>query len=348
MTNELETAGAASLGGLSSGGKADLSGQPCRNCGAPVEQRFCPSCGQLAASFHRPFLSLVIDSIGDTLALDSRVWRTLPLLMFRPGVLTRRYNEGKRARYVPPFRLFLLSSLIFYLVAFAFLERVDWINVANASVDGEALSDEEMATLRNEVLRADGTLDEARLEALIREAGGGDEAAAESEPADTTDPAPEEGTPDEPAGAADADTQAVADRLQRIADNPKLFLSAVEVWAPRLSLLLVPFTMLALAIMYFWHRRLYIYDHAIHALHLHSWMYLVSTLVIGLSLVAGAGTASGIFFIAMPIYVLLSLRGAYGTGFFMSFIRMVLLCTFWIVSLSFLMVGVLIASALSI
>ena len=111
MSNELETVGLASIGGLSPGGKADLSGEPCRNCGEMVNQRHCPRCGQLAASFHRPFIALVWDSISDSFALDSRLSRTLPLLFFRPGLVTRRYVEGRRARYVPPFRLFLLSSL---------------------------------------------------------------------------------------------------------------------------------------------------------------------------------------------------------------------------------------------
>ena len=98
MSYELETVGLASIGGLSPGGKADLSGEPCRNCGEMVNQRHCPRCGQLAASFHRPFIALVWDSISDSFALDSRLSRTLPLLFFMPGLVNRRYVEGRRCR----------------------------------------------------------------------------------------------------------------------------------------------------------------------------------------------------------------------------------------------------------
>jgi len=129
MSVDLETAGAASIGGLSTRQSADLAGQPCRNCGELVEQRYCTNCGQLAASFHRPILSLIGETISDIFTVDGRLARTLPVLLFRPGRLTKNYTEGKRARYVPPFRLFLLASLVFYLVLFALVPPGQFINV---------------------------------------------------------------------------------------------------------------------------------------------------------------------------------------------------------------------------
>lgn len=50
---------------------------------------------------------------------DSRVWRTLWPLLFRPGFLTREYFAGRRARFLPPFRLYLVLSVLFFLVAAA-------------------------------------------------------------------------------------------------------------------------------------------------------------------------------------------------------------------------------------
>jgi hypothetical protein len=50
-------------------------------------------------------------------SLDSRLWRTLGLLLFRPGTLTRNYLEGRRARYVAPLRLFIAASVIFFFTA---------------------------------------------------------------------------------------------------------------------------------------------------------------------------------------------------------------------------------------
>jgi hypothetical protein len=63
------------------------------------------------------FWELLKDA-GDLLAsLDSRIWKTLGLLMFRPGRLTLEYLQGKRARFVPPVRLFIASSIVFFFIA---------------------------------------------------------------------------------------------------------------------------------------------------------------------------------------------------------------------------------------
>ena len=47
---------------------------------------------------------------------DSRVWRTLWLLVSKPGFLTKEFVEGRRARYLPPFRLYLVLSVVLFLV----------------------------------------------------------------------------------------------------------------------------------------------------------------------------------------------------------------------------------------
>ncbi|MEX1252253.1 MAG: DUF3667 domain-containing protein [Hyphomonas sp.] len=64
---------------------------------------------------YRPIWDLVASSIGDMFSLGGRLWRTLPLLVLRPCRMTREYIDAKRARYVPLFRLFLLTSVIFFL-----------------------------------------------------------------------------------------------------------------------------------------------------------------------------------------------------------------------------------------
>lgn len=367
MSDEMEAAGLASLGGLSVGGKADLAGQPCRNCGEVVEQRHCPQCGQLAASYHKPFYSLVAETVSDSLAIDGRIARTLPLLLFRPGVLSRRYSrEGKRMRYVPPFRLFLLSSLLFYFVVFAFLNQVNWLDFANENVrlEGQELSEEDLTELREAFVGPTGEVNEERLDEFLRglrDGAAADEALSDSgedgapSPGGTEDVTSDTpGTADTGAGetaespgssAADDD---MSERVERIIQQPRVFVSAVETWLPRLSLLMVPLTMLALSIMYFWRRRIYIYDHAIHALNLHSWMYLTATVAMLGGLVIGSDLATLAFFIAIPVYVTFSLRGAYQSGFFTSFLRMMLLCIFWVIALSVLSIGVVVASALSV
>ncbi|MGI9284837.1 MAG: DUF3667 domain-containing protein, partial [Pseudomonadales bacterium] len=60
--------------------------------------------------------TLLREVIGDLLDIDSRLWRSLIPLIFRPGHLTAEYLRGRRVQYIPPFRLYLVLSLIFFLL----------------------------------------------------------------------------------------------------------------------------------------------------------------------------------------------------------------------------------------
>jgi hypothetical protein len=61
---------------------------------------------------------LLADAAGDLFNFDSRLWRSLGTLAFKPGRLTRSYIEGQRARYAPPFRMYVVTSVAFFLEFF--------------------------------------------------------------------------------------------------------------------------------------------------------------------------------------------------------------------------------------
>ncbi len=316
MTVEFETAGAASVGGLTTRQSADLAGQPCRNCGEIVTQRYCTNCGQLAASFHRPILSLVGETIGDTFTLDGRLARTLPVLLFRPGRLTKNYTDGKRARYVPPFRLFLLASLLFYLVLFALVPPGQYLNV----------DDETRAEITASI--AEGDVDEAA-EAIP-------ETARERLARNNIN-----------VGAPEDVREDIENQIAAVLDNQDQFAAQLENWLPRLSILLVPMTMIALTLQHAWRRKLYVYDHAIHALHLHSWIYLTGTFL----MLAGpylSGTMIWGVVIAFLAYVWRSLAVVGSTGIFMSGLRLFSLLIFWCIVSAFIIVATVIISGMSV
>lgn len=52
--------------------------------------------------------------IGHYIALEGKLWKTLALLLFRPGMLTAEYIAGRRARYVQPLRVYLTFSILFF------------------------------------------------------------------------------------------------------------------------------------------------------------------------------------------------------------------------------------------
>jgi hypothetical protein len=92
--------------------------EDCQNCGAKLSGEFCQDCGQ-HGHVHRSVLHVIEEVFHGITHFDSRTWRSLPMLAFRPGTLTREYVMGKRARYVPPFAMFLFSIFAMFL-AFAF------------------------------------------------------------------------------------------------------------------------------------------------------------------------------------------------------------------------------------
>jgi len=90
----------------------------CRNCGVLLQGRFCHACGQKAAHSDVSLRELVHEAIHEFAHLDdTRIVQTLKLLLFKPGELTAEFLRGRRARYIPPLRLYLVCSLLFFALA---------------------------------------------------------------------------------------------------------------------------------------------------------------------------------------------------------------------------------------
>src|SRR3954453_15254567 len=88
----------------------------CANCGAALSGRYCSSCGQRAESAAHSVGHFLHEAIEAFTHADSRLWRTLVPLLRRPGFLTREYFAGRRARYLPPLRLYLIMSVLFFVL----------------------------------------------------------------------------------------------------------------------------------------------------------------------------------------------------------------------------------------
>ena len=91
------------------------SGRCCANCHAPLSGAFCAACGQAIETHRRSLYRLVRGFIADLLSLESRTLRTTWVLLARPGELSRAFKEGRIQRYVPPVRLYLFVSLLFFV-----------------------------------------------------------------------------------------------------------------------------------------------------------------------------------------------------------------------------------------
>lgn len=245
------------------------TGLPCENCGELIKRRYCGTCGQLAADYHRPLSGLLVASLTDMLALDGRLVRTLREMIFTPGQMTRNYLDGQRARYVPPFRLYIFASLIFFFVIFSQSTGDSPSDLAtDPAVDtapivagaGEEGSPE---TGIDQILDEDGRIDDDALNEILAEG-------AETGELDVQER---------------AIIERVTERANEINENPERFLSLLKTYAPRASLVMVPLLAIMLALLYVNKRRVMLYDHLVTALHFQVFVYFSVAIVVVLGMI---------------------------------------------------------------
>ncbi len=108
----------------------------CANCGTTLSGPYCPECGQKDVKLQRPIAELLRDVLYETFDIDGRAARTAWTLLARPGVLTSRYLAGHRREYTPPVRLYLVVSIVFFLVV-AWVVRQGFLFEVDADSAGE-------------------------------------------------------------------------------------------------------------------------------------------------------------------------------------------------------------------
>lgn len=318
---------------------ADAGRAACANCGTPLAGEFCHACGQVG-HVHRSVGHILEEFLHGLYHFDSKAWRTLPLLAFRPGKLTYDYVHGKRARYIAPLALFLLSVFVMFLV-FGLIGGPD-INRAIAASSGptKAASHRAVADLRGEVAASERAVaaakaartDSSDLRALSLELSANRAAldGATRQLART----------DAPAGATPVAAKPWKDQLAdwirsgdgtinfgnatinaRVRDallNPDFALYRIEQKAYKLSFLLVPLSLPILWLTLFWKRDVRVYDHVIFALYSLSFMSLLF-IVIALLLKFGGPaltTIGWMLLLVPPVHMYAQLKGGYRLGWF--------------------------------
>tara|TARA_R110002126_G_scaffold15185_20_gene62598 strand:+ start:10364 stop:11302 length:939 start_codon:yes stop_codon:yes gene_type:complete len=230
----------------------------CDNCHSALQGEFCHHCGQEKKSYIRNISGVVTEFFGEFSNWDTRLWRTLVPLWFRPGYLSRRYVDGHRVPYVPPLRLYLFTSIIAFLI-FAKLLPDTSTDLSNADevvmqqAEDAAAINTKMPGLVNEI---SSEIDKSR-----EESPNGLDASF---------------LPDE----AEQEFNA---KLDAIIANPKLAINKFFSLAPQMMFLLLPIFALLLKLLYIRSNRYYM-EHLIVALHSHSFILQMSVIYLGLGL----------------------------------------------------------------
>lgn len=87
----------------------------CQNCGTELKGPYCHSCGQHDFDAHQSFGHALHEVLESFFHFDGKFFGGIYDLLFRPGYLTLEYNSGRRARHIPPLRLYIFISLLFFV-----------------------------------------------------------------------------------------------------------------------------------------------------------------------------------------------------------------------------------------
>ncbi|MCB7481451.1 DUF3667 domain-containing protein [Christiangramia sediminis] len=129
-------------------------GETCLNCELPLDKsdHFCPNCGQVNSTKKLNFSDFFLELFSGLFAYDSRFQRTLRVLLFKPGKISKDYIRGKRMRYANPFRFYLSASIVFFLIA-GFSDRFEGVNLQEQDENfrNEVTKIQQDTTLQSEI-----------------------------------------------------------------------------------------------------------------------------------------------------------------------------------------------------
>jgi hypothetical protein len=283
----------------------------CPNCGESVTENFCPSCGQAVRDKRGPLFALLGDFFAEFFSIDGRHLRTAARL-WSPGRLTQLYLKGKRASYVPPVRVYFVASLVFFLLVGFPVPKAENFNVwVDDMLIGRDEPDPDLGNIQ--LLSLDDTSSVSRwVEPYL---------------------------------------SPKLEQLQAMSAQDLLdgVVSGLERTVPTTLIFFVPLLALALKLLYI--RRSFFYvDHLVFALHFQSFMFLVlvlarlANLILLGRLYPGFFTYVGVFYLILPVYIIVAMRRVYGQSWvvtmaksallgilYMLLIQPVLLVTFFLV-----------------
>ncbi|MGF1543493.1 MAG: DUF3667 domain-containing protein [Parvularculaceae bacterium] len=297
----------------------------CVSCGAIAPGVFCAVCGQKNDDMRRSSVVLASDFLRDTFGFDSRMWRTLGLMAIAPGLVPSNYAHGKRSRFTPPVRLFLVISFLFFLTLAATktmfvaieiqpltAEDAELVKVADLALEhardgGADVAEAPPACKINASLAffkrpSDVNTDHEAFEACLEKVRKRTTSKLEERDSDATDRGDDERT----LAILDKLAGGVSDAIR----NPDQFNAAFNNWLPRVLFFMTPVLALLLAL-FIRGRDALLFDHMVLSLYSHAAAFVI----VGAGVVAGqfgapiAGPAASV---ALVAYFIVAVRRAYG------------------------------------
>jgi hypothetical protein len=302
--------------------------RPCLNCGDTTVGFFCRNCGQRKADVRVSLRRMLMEVMDDQLSLNSTLPRTIGALLFRPGHLTAEYVQGRIMRYVPPFRLYLVTSVLFFILlpVVADVNRIaDEVTLDSEQGDARERA-QDSVRIATQQARADSA--RARIAAVRRGEAPKDRTIAP--PLPPVPPKPDSGKVSLNLAFSDTNRvpawlkplnrrmQRTEDRLEGMPPREALrtVLAAMEENAPKGVFLMMPLFAFILKLLYVRRKRFYV-EHFVFALHVHAMAFLLFTV----GMVSGLGWLRNVLSLWMTLYVFLAMKKVYGQGIIRTFLK---------------------------
>ncbi|MBN8500923.1 MAG: DUF3667 domain-containing protein [Sphingomonadales bacterium] len=277
--------------------------QACLNCNTPLVGSHCHACGQ-AAHVHRTLGAFFHDLLHGVFHFEGKIWRTLPLLAWNPGRLTREYIDGRRASYVSPIALFLFSVFLMFAVVKQFAGELNpsgLIDVNGTSIAaGVEAQTQDLAKLKAERARLVKAGEPTA--AIDGQIAGQEEAIrvmSELKAADFSDL------------NARSDVPAIDRTLKGLGKNPGLVLYKLQNNAYKFSWALIPISVPFVWLLFAWRRRFHLYDHTVFVTYSLCFMTLLVVLIT-LGIAIGLPVMAYVAVLVPPWHMYRQLRGTYG------------------------------------
>ena len=319
-------AGAAAEAKVAATAENPAAAPLCDNCGAAVAGRYCAACGQRREAPVHSLWHFTKVAAEDLTHADSRLWRTLGALLGRPGYLTREFLAGRRARYLPPVRLYLVLSVLFFLWAATF-HQVRIVTVAAPGHGAPAASviplEEEGEMLGKPLPGESG---EQRAQRVCASRVNYD-------------------------GPWQRQIQPAARTacVHMLADNFRSLREAFLHNLPRAMFLFLPMLAAAMMLLY-WRPRHYYIEHLLLFVHNHAFVFLVVMLAAAVSALLPA--VAGMLRVAVTLYIAWyayrSMRVVYGQGSWLTAGKLALLSLFYLMSGGLMLLLTFVSSALTL
>jgi|SRR5579884_438934 len=270
----------------------------CLNCGARLEGPYCHECGQ-HAHVHRTLSAFFHDFAHGVLHFEGKIFRTIPLLAWKPGELTRRYIDGQRASFVSPIALFLFSVFLMFAVVGLTSNTTRAAAEASASAAKEIAKDQrKLSILQSQRATSTGPV-AAKLDDKIKDLN--------SEI--TALQAVKAGKVDASIHFADDFLGGFSDQFNEAAKNPELLFYKLKTNAYKFSWALIPISVPFVWLLFPFSRRFRLYDHTVFVTYSLCFMMLLlaASSLIGL---VSESIASLAWFVP-PFHMYRQLRGTY-------------------------------------